>query len=414
MSYLFSTEHTIKAADSFSIDAFGRWRVSNPTTIFDSKQLYDNSPLFWDEEIVNSGSTTATHSTTDASVTMTVGAASGDYVIRQTKMRFNYQPGKSQRILCTFVLGTAVTNVSKKIGYYNTSIASPYTANIDGLYLSQDGSTQYLVQAKNGTETAVAQSSWNIDSFDGTGPSAVTLDWTKAQIMFIDFEWLGVGRVRMGFVVDGKIYYAHEFNNANSVASVYMSSPNNSIRYEIRSAGGTASMQHICSSVESEGGQQDLGVVRRTSTAGTHVDMATEDVLYAIVGIRLKNTHLSLTVQVLNTSILLATATSEAEWVLLYNPTVAGTFTYSDITNSGVQRALGATANTVTGGTEIGGEFITSGSKISNATGSVIDNVLRLGAAIDGTRDEIVLAARPIAGASNIDMEGGLTWREII
>jgi len=416
---------SVSSTDTFSIDAFGRWRVSNPVTLFDSKQTVDNGPLFWDEEIVNNGgSTTATHSTADASTTMTVDSTSGDRIIRQTKMRFNYQPGKSQQILCTFVLGDAVASTTKRIGYFNTSTSAPYTANIDGIYLEQDGSTQNIVQAKNGTDTSIAQSSWNIDPMDGTGPSGQTIDWTKAQIFIIDFEWLGVGRVRTGFVIDGVIYYAHQFLNANSVTSVYMSDSNHSLRYEIRSTGGTASMQHICSSVASEGGSQALGTLFYTSTAGTHVDCNTENTIYAIVGIRLKTTHLSTTIRLLNMAMQVQTAGEFGEWMLIYNPTVAGTFTYSDITNSAIQKATGATANTVTGGLFMSGGYIESGggggggggggNPVGGSASAELNNALRLGSQIDGTRDEIVLCFRPIAGSTNVDIEGAVFWRELV
>jgi len=409
---------SVQMSDSPSIDAFGRQRVSNPVTLFDSKQLHDDLPLFWDEEIVNNGgSTTSSHSTTDAATTMTVDSNSGDYVIRQTKMRFNYSPGKSQQILTTFVLGEAVSNTSKKIGYFNTSTASAYTADIDGIYLSQNGTTQSIVQAKNGTETAIAQASWNVDVFDGTGPSGITLDWTKTQIMIIDFEWLGVGRVRVGFVVNGLVYQAHEFLNANGLTSVYMSSPNHSMRYEIRSTGGTDSMEHICSSVASEGGETKLGTLRYKSTEGTHQDAATENTVYAVLGVRLKTTHLDLVIDILNIAIQIHTASDFGEWSVIFNPTVAGTFTFSDLSNSGTQTATGGTSNTVTGGYAISGGFVESGSSGKNAIGgsasSEIQNALRLGAAIDGTRDTVVLCFRPIAGSTDVDVEGAMFWREL-
>lgn len=408
----------IQASDSGSIDAFGRWRISDLVTLFDSKQLHDNLPLFWDEDIVNvGGSTTSSHSTADAATTMTVDSTSGDWVIRQTKMRFNYQPGKSQQILNTFVLGTATTDVTKRVGYFNTSTSSPYTANIDGIYLEQDGTTQYIVQAKNGTPTSIAQASWNIDAFDGSGPSGVTLDWSKTQIMIIDFEWLGVGRVRVGFVVDGLIYYAHEFLNANNLSAVYMSSPNHSCRYEIRSSGGTDSLVHICSSVASEGGSEALGKLVYKSTEGTHVDCASENTLYAILGIRLRSTHLDASVALVNIAMQLQTTADFGEWTLLLNPTVNGGISYTGITNSAVESGPGTSTTTVTGGFAIAGGFIESGGQGNNPIGgsasSETQNAIRLGSQIDGTRDELVLCFRPIAGTTAADVEGAIYWREL-
>lgn len=402
-------------SDSPSIDAFGRLRVSNPETLFDSKQLYDKSPLFFDEE-TSGGSETSSHSTTNAGTTMSV-TANGEYVIRQSKQRMNYQPGKSQQILCTFLLGAATTNVTKRVGYFNSNVVAPFDSDKDGIYLEQDGTTQYVVMSKNGTATSVAQSSWNLDTMDGTGNSGITLDFTKTQILTIDFEWLGVGRVRIGFVIDGLIYYVHEFLNANNLSSVYMSSPNHSIRYEIRSTGGADSLTHICSSVNSEGGQQPSGISRYKSTEGTAVTCSTENVIYAIVGIRLKSTHLDATIAILNEALQIQTASDRIEWMLIFNPTIAGTFTYSDLTNSAIQTATGATANTVTGGTILSGGFAESLAASSGGAGSIIsqlENALRLGSNIDGTPDEIVLCARPVGGATAVDVEGALFWRELI
>ena len=106
-----------------------------------------------------------------------------------------------------------------------------------------------------------------------------------------------------------------------------MSSPNHSVRYEIRSTGGSASLQHICCSVQAEGGEDALGLLRYVSTAGTHVDANVENTIYAIVGIRLKSTHLDTTVRLLNAVMQIQTSPDSAEWLLIFNPTVAGTFT---------------------------------------------------------------------------------------
>jgi len=34
-------------------DAFARLRISSPETIFDSKQLGDKQPLFWDDQVIS-------------------------------------------------------------------------------------------------------------------------------------------------------------------------------------------------------------------------------------------------------------------------------------------------------------------------------------------------------------------------
>jgi len=413
----------ITASDSPSIDAFGRWRVSNPETLFDSKNIFDdpdlastveNQTLLYDNQETSGSGTGTNYKANESSQDLTVGNATAGTRIRQTKMRFNYQPGKSQEVLMTFNLNGTATGITKREGMFDDN---------NGLFLEADGTTINFVRrtytSGSAVDNQVEQSNWNIDTMDGNGNSGITLDFTKTQILIIDFEWLGVGRVRMGFVIDGKIYYAHEFLNSNILDVVYMQTPNLPLRSEISNDGTGAadSLEQICSTVISEGGSQDIGIIRYASTAGTHVDANTENSIYAILGIKLKSAYIGTTIRIINSSIQLHTANHKCEWMLIYNPTVAGTFTYSDQTNSAVQVAKGATANTITGGYYITGGFIESGGQQSGNAGSTsrgIENALRLGSLIDGTTDSIVLAVRPIASSTNVDVEGSLTWRELL
>lgn len=399
--------------DTPSIDAFGRARVAEPTTLFDSKQIFDNAPLFFDDAEESGGGTTSTHSTATASTVIGVAATTAGKRTRQTFQRFNYQPGKSQLVLTTFTLGAGTSGVTKEVGYFDDN---------NGIFLQQDGTTLNIVKRSKVTgvavDTAVAQASWNLDVCDGTGESGVNIDVEKAQIFFIDFEWLGVGRVRTGFVVDGLFVVAHEFLNANVNAGVYMSTPNLPIRYSIENdgTGDADTFEHICCSVVSEGGTQDLGVLRYASTAGTHLDAASENVIYAILGIRLKSTHLGQSVKIINTALQIHTATEKCEWLLILNPTIQNTFTFTGQTNSGVEIATGGATNTVTAGTIITGGYIESGGSQSGNAGATergIENAINLGAAIDGTQDEIILCIRPLAGSADVDVEGSITWREL-
>lgn len=407
--------------DTASIDAFSRLRTSHPYTLFDSKQLYDNSPLFWDQ--VLGGTAASAHSTADARTRLTVAADSGDYAMRQTKMRFNYQPGKSQLVFMTF-LATQQTGVTKRVGLFHGDGVNDMVAQ-NGIFLSVTGSSISWNIAKGGSTTeTIAQASWNVDTLDGTSgaanPSGITLDMDTAQIAIIDYEWLGVGRVRVGFVINGIIYYVHKFNHSNiaSSTSVYMSTPNLPLRFDIASDGsGGGTLDHICCSVISEGGREDNGVLRYVSTAGTHVDANTENSVYAILGIRLKSTHLDATVKIVNIALQVHTASELLEWKLVLNPTVADTFTYGDIANSCLQYATGATANTVTNGTDIVGGFIESGGPAvgsSGGTSKAIENAILLGSTIAGTADTMVLCVRPIGGTADVDIEGSMTWRELL
>lgn len=391
-----------------SADAFGRLRVSQPYTLFDSKQLFDNQPLYWDDQEVSGSGTASVHSVAKAATDMTVSATTAGKRVRQTFQRFNYQPGKSQLVMLTGAVGAVGggVGISAAMGYFDDD---------NGIFVASVAGAMYMVVRSSVTGSAVdnsiAQADFNGDKLDGTGPSGHTLDPTLTQIWWCDIEWLGVGSVRTGFVINGVFITCHTFHHANLLDQVYMSTPNLPIRYEIENggAGVASSLKHICSTVLSEGGVQANGQLHWESTKGAHINANTANTLYAVVGIRLKAAYIGQQIDLTNVSIVNATS-DNFEWVVYLNPTVDGTFTYADHTNSSVQTAIGTDTSTVTGGHEMAGGFAAATSG-GGDLGAVLDNALRLGSAIDGTLDEIVLCVRPLS--SNADIDGGLGWREL-
>lgn len=397
----------VSLGDGPTADAFGRLRVSNPTTLFDSKQLHDSQALRWDDQEVSGAGTASAHQANEASTRISVSATTAGKRVRQTFQRFNYQPGKSQLLFLTGVLvqSGGGTGINCRIGQFDDE---------NGIFFHYDEGTMKVgirsYTSGAAVDTEVTQTSWNLDTLDGNGASAVTIDPTTAQIMVIDYEWLGVGRVRVGFVVDGAVIYCHEFNHANSVDKVYMTTPNNPIRYEIENdgTGAASSLDHICATVITEGGEDQIGELKYASTAGTHLDANTANTLYAVVGIRLKSTHLDAVVKQIGCS-LISETNDDFEWVLMLNPAVAGTFTYGDLANSAIQYATGDSTNTVTDDDDkqVTGGFV----KTSVSEANIVPNALWIGSAIDGTVDELVLCARPLTG--NADIQGSLNWREL-
>lgn len=386
-------------ADSPSIDPFGRLRVSQPHTVFDSKQLYDKASIIFDESITdNSGTATSTHSTTDARVRMEVGAT--DIIIRQTYERYNYQPGKGQLAFLTFNFIGASTDVDKKVGMFDAN---------DGIFVQLSGSNLSVVLRKGAWDREVLQANWNLDTMDGNGASGITLDLTKVQIFIIDFEWLGVGRVRTGFVIDGVIYYVHEFNHANNIATVYMSTPNLPVRYEIDATdGGTGAMDHICATVISEGGFDPHGKLFSANT-GALVTLASANTIYGMIAIRLRTTHLDMLSYVEDFTSL---SDSNANYYLhMYlNPTLAGgSWSWSDVntTYSGMQFADGGNGVTINGGIRMFSAILAGNESVHVS----IENERNLGSKIDGTRDIFALAIQPLT--NNQDCAVAINWSEI-
>lgn len=384
-------------------DAFGKLRVSEPYTIFDSKLIGGDAPLFYDEE-TSGGTETSNHDLSDSSIIMQVNQ-NGEYVIRQTKMRFNYQPGKSQDILMTGVLGSIVNNTEARIGYFNSSITPPYNTNYDGVWFERDSIGYSVCISKNGTVNKIYQNNWNIDSLDGNGESGITIDFSKSQIFSIDFEWLGVGIVRFGFIINGIYRYCHIEDHSNNISGTYMRSPNHSVRYEIRSTGGTSTLKQICSSIQSEGGVEPSGITRSIDTGISAVDI-TNDTNEAIIGIRLKSDSLCTTVELESFS-LMPIASGDFRYSIVLNPIYTGTTTWVSIDNSSLEYCIGG--NIVISDENI---IIKSGyvSQRLDSISAPSNSIIKLGSKIDGTRDEIFLCATPLG---NEDFLGTLSVREL-
>lgn len=389
----------IQLVDSALFDAFGRVRVSTPFTLFDSKQLHDKEPLYFDESITNnSGSATSTHSSIEARTRMEVG--NSDNITRQTFLRFNYQPGKGHLSYLTFNFLGAQAGVTKAVGLFDAN---------NGIFLRHNGTDLQAVIRKNAVEHAVNQGNWNIDPLNGHGNSGIVLDINMVQIFYIDFEWLAAGRVRIGFVIDGVIYIAHEFLHANKIATVYMSTPNLPVRYEIDAgAAGEGAMDHICATVISEGGFEPKGKIFGVDS-GALVTLATANTVYGMLAIRLRDTHLDIK-SILNFFTTYSASVGVHYAHLYLNPTLAGgswTFNNVNTTYSAMEFADGGNGVTINGGVVLQ-SLIIAGRDSSQVS---IQNERQLGAAIDGTRDIIAVAIEPLT--NNQDCAATLNWREV-
>ena len=256
----------VSIKDSANLDAFSRLRVSNPLILHNSQFTYDLAPLIM-EQITNGTGATITHDSTNRQALMTFSSTpTGGKAYMQSYEYLPYQPGRSQLIFITFNMIAAVANTIKFAGYSD---------GVNGIEFQLNGTTkQFVVYSGSsaGNET-VAQSSWNIDKLDGTGPSGITLDITKTQILIIDVQALYVGRVRVGFDIGGEITYAHEFLHANLIASPYIQSANLPVRCGMTcTATVSTTMNFICSAIISEGGSEDINVYGYTfSTAASRV-----------------------------------------------------------------------------------------------------------------------------------------------
>jgi hypothetical protein len=386
-----STGNTVSFGGT-NVDAFGRLRVSQPYTLFDSQNRYGIDSQFSTSTV---GSGAATHLSNEASVNMGVSTTSGDEVVRQTFRVFPYQPGKSLLLLATFKMDTAKTNLRQRVGYFNTA---------NGVYLEQNATSITFVLRTSTSGSVdnsrfVDKTSWNGDKLDGTGTSGITLDLTKTQILFMDFEWLGVGSVRCGFVINGQFIVAHTFHNSNIQTAVYMTTAILPVRYEITNTGSVASssaMKQICSSIMSEGGYEAVSQEHTARMVSATTGTFLTTTFKPLVSIRLPSTALGAVVLPYNLNFL--PTTSDNYELALFKNTTLTTPTWTAVSsNSNVEQDLASTS--MTSGTICYSEFTTGKSgRVPLATGSGYNWDLQLGSSLANVSDIYTLAARTISG----------------
>jgi hypothetical protein len=403
-------------SDSANLDAFSRLRTSDPVGLFSSKMLYDNAPLTYDDQQTSGASTSSTYNNNQASVTLSATGNVAGTRIRQSFRRFNYQPGRSQLVALTGIIaatGAAAAGITRRIGQFDgyNGFFFQYGGTPGDGYLSV-GIRTYT--SGSAVDTLIIQSSWNIDKMNGSGPSGITLDVTKAQIFIIDYQWLGVGRIRYGFDINGVIYYVHQITPANNQALVSISTPNNPIRYEIISNGAgsaaTATLIHICASVVSEGGGLDVGYPISINSSTTAFTTNNSTNIFPIIALQLQSNKLGATVDISSVTVTSTTANAQLLFQIYLNPTLTGTaLSYSAITNSVCQYSLGTTGTTVSGGTIIHQEFISNRSGTSLNVSSF--GVRTLGTYINNTSETLVFAISSVPAASNA-VYMTVNWRE--
>jgi len=422
-------------------DAFGRTRVSEPFTLGDYKHIYAIDPNFIDR-VANGG--VVSYNQNKACAMLTTSSNSASIAAHQTKFYHHYQPGKSQLVLTSACFGYAQQNVTKRTGYFDDR---------DGIYFEQvgdatangtnNGQLNWVIRSyTSGTASEAAvgsylrrvpQNQWNTDKCDGTGASGFNIDTSKTQLAWLDFQWLGVGRVRCGFVHDGAFIVAHEYHHSNALSEVYISNPNLPVRCEILNTGITAggSMDQICSTVASEGGYVESGIDFAV-TSGKRTTPSQGQTRFPLMAIRLKNSfngypnRLSvrpnqLSVYCTDNSIMyeVIKLPSASSMSTTLNDGVL-TWTSADA-SSGVEYCVNATNFVSASADRFASGFVSSGSS-QNSLSSVLSGTLTaskknvISQNIESTDSEIYLVVVSTIEPGNNVTAGvvcGLQWREI-
>lgn len=408
MSYI--NPESMAFRDGRDVDAFHRLRVSSPYTLFSNFNEFGSNARDWVG--VNTGTGTSTFLPNEASMEMTTGGtAAGAEVIRQTRLCWRGNPGRSMFITMSQSFGAPVMNVRRRVGWFDGG---------NGVFLEQTSAGVRLVKRTNisgapSDSILAEQANWNIDPMDGTGPSGETINWEHRQTMFLDVQYTGTGRGRVGFMIGGKLWYVHDFASGNVPLLTQIRTPNLPLRAEITNtgvAGSVATMKLSGSSVMSEGGSDAFarGILNSASRGTNTVGVTTRR---PILSLRPKATFNGL---------------PNIGWIVPYGYStiasgndayielvVGGALTGASWTSVGadslVEFDIAATA--ITGGASVIKEFVASGQGNSASThvSDIIDNFPTSVDTLVGNQLIYSIVATSMSGTSTLSASAN--WREI-
>ena len=385
-------------ASAISYDASGRARVAQLTTLGDLKTLgYDDVLLLAN---VGTGSAVWAANKTTLSV-----AANTVYIIRSSKQYFPYFSGKSEQIEMTQDGFQTEASVIKRAGYFSSVATAPYDTVYDGFYLEDDGTTKRLKAMRAGTETLnVPIASWNGD------PYLQTYDWSKFTVLEFDFLWLGGANLRLFVKTDRGFLLAHQHSHAGSLSDVFTLSPNQTIRWEVRSTGGAGSMRAICAQISTEGSINESGKQRSVNTGATGIALATIGTTYPILALRKNTAYRDKALKLFGVGAFVTSANDQLLITLQHNPTLSAALTYTPVPNNSAEVASGNGTITVTSpGTNLYSAFLAQNS-ILPANVLAEDFLSFIGMTLANVSDQLVLCGTPIT--AGITTFGALNFKE--
>ena len=414
---------TVASGGASGLDAFGRLRVSQIYTLGDYSHVYgEEAELLTKTSGVGAGTTPLPD---QAAIQLTIGTGATDYVIHQSRMYHHYMPGKSQLSFGSFAFGAPRANTYKRMGLFDDN---------NGILFQQSGDGTYQLVFRSfvtgsAVDVATQRSNWNVDPLDGTGFSGVNLDFTKSQLFYVDYQWLGVGRVRVGFVHDGAVIVAHEYYHSNNLSTVYWSNPSLPVRCELRNYGvavGTASMTQMCATVMSEGGYVESGVDFSADSGKILLVKGDPGAYKCVMAVRLKNSYLSRPnrsiVRLTGFDMFSDSASCQWElWRLPNNASISG----GSWTDAGTSSVVEYNTTTGTGFSTTGGERVDSGwvsannpsgKQASGQSGSANPTASKRGYIsqnIDSNDSNIfALIMRDLSTTADTNVYSSIQWRE--
>jgi len=386
--------------------AFGELQVAELSPVYQGSFEYTVDNTYLNTNTVVAGGTVTQASAMCVCGTSTTTASTALF---QTKQHSKYRAGQGglQRFTALFTSPVAATD--QFIGLADEVGSSVAFEN--GYMVGYSGTTFGFHRFRSDALTTTALANWD-DPLDGTGPSGMTLDPTKLNVFFIQFEYLGGGPINIYLADDdsARIHLVHteDYANTNTEPSVHNPNFHHTVWVDnkattsnivVKGASYAYFIEGKTSLIELHQPQFSTGEKQKT-TVTTEV---------AIVTIRNKAAYVTKTnfidvlIQNLYGSIEASSANNLGAVRIVKNATLGGSPSYTDINASNSVIDFDVAGTTVTGGTEI--FTLPLAGKNDKEVRDMVD--LRI---ILNPGDTLTIAG---SSANSATINAGILWREL-
>ena len=403
MTFLRQTVSDLGYRAQKSVD--GRLRISPQISLGDYKQHNDAAMGEFNTEQIGGGNFIYENSCvggTELNVT-----SLNDAVIRQSYQWHNYFAGKPQKIELTASYFQPQTDVVKRMGYFSSTTTTPFDTSLDGMFFESSNGTIYCKVLRNGTEMfSLEQSAWENQS------ELVSFAPTNFNFYVIEFLYLGGAVVNFWVLTEYGLTKIATYQHVNVDVNTFVKSPNQPIRYEIRSTGGAGEFNHICSDVAVEGFSSVVGIESSHNNGPAYVSLPLAGTRYALIGIRQKADRRNVQLGITNGSFI-SGSNDDLLVELYYGGTTAGTETWTPSTFSNVETYNAADYVTEADRVHTGGRLIDSLYVVSSGNQTKgVQSSRRIGSYINGQREPAYVCVTPFSASASVSVS--MNWNEFI
>ena len=155
-------------------------------------------------------------------------------VTLSSKTRLNVSQGQGASCVFAALYGNGDAGTTQIVGMGNDT---------NGFFFGVTNSTFCIFWRNNSIDTVFAQSDWNVDPMDGTGPSGITLDYTNGNVFKIQSQ-LDFGNINF-FIespLTGQLILVNQIQYANNNVNRSLANPGMQLMAQVNSSGGSAQL----------------------------------------------------------------------------------------------------------------------------------------------------------------------------